>query len=81
MDGMLVNMTDWELINLCFVKINSENDVTWLIGHYVGIIWSKIYMAGEKVSLETFIGYLKFKYREFKISSSLELKHVGALAQ
>ena len=60
MDGMLVNMTDWELLNLCFVKLNSENDVTWLT-------W--------------LVEYLKFKYREFKISSSLELKHVGVLAQ
>ena len=63
------------------MKTSSENDLTWLVGQYVGFVWSKIYVAGDNVSLETFIGFLKFKYREFTMSSGMELRQLGVLEQ
>ena len=78
-DVRLNTVLDKDLVNLCFGKTDYEKEVTWLIGHYVKFVWDRIYVREAQASLDTLIGYLKFKYRDFQNSCSLYLRNLKDL--
>ena len=78
-DLRLNTVLDKDLVNLCFGKTDYEKEITWLIGHYVEFVWDRIYVREAQASLDTLIGYLKFKYRDFQNSCSLYLRNIKDL--
>ena len=53
--------SNFELLNLMFVKHVMDREAVWLVGTVVDFIWTEKIMRKRKVKLEHLIGHLKLK--------------------
>ena len=79
MDTSLTSVTDGDLLNLSFNRTSYEKEVTWLVSSFVGFVWDRVHAHESSITLNTFFGFLSFKYREFKESSSTPLRSLEEL--
>ena len=56
--------TDWEILNLMFPKNSRENELIWLLGHYVNFTWKHFTEEQTEIDIEKLIGYFMFTYKE-----------------
>ena len=47
-----------------FPRVNCENEVTWLLSHFVNFTWQHFSTEQTEISIEKFFGFLMFKYKE-----------------
>ena len=74
------NVSNWELLNLFFPQTNFENEILWLIGTTVQKFWSEIYCKSSSlIKVESFFGFLKFKYKEQFYGNKVKLKTIPGL--
>jgi len=72
MDVRFSGLPDWDILNLCYHSTTYDQEVTWLLANYVQFVWDRTYVRERNKRLDTFFGFLKFKYRE--ILGSLVLR-------
>ena len=66
------DIDDDALLNFYWPTSRKDRDVSWLIGHYVYIVWDMLFSRKQwKISDGEFYGYLKFKYKEAVLSSAV----------
>ena len=73
MNNMIVSTTDWDLLNFFFPSALNEMAMVWLLSSYVQFVWEKAYVKKVHVDLNTFFGFLTFKYRDYITSSGCKL--------
>ena len=60
---MWVEVEDWDIVNLLFLKSGRDSEIVWLVSSYVGYVWELVHVRESEVKLDKFFGYLTFKYR------------------
>ena len=70
---VLSHEENWNILNICFQKTLYEEEIIWLISNYIYFVWDHSFVREATASLNTFFGYLTFKYREFKQGTGREL--------
>ena len=73
-DQQLSGEVNLNLVNLCFSKTVYEREILWLLSNYIQYIWERAFVNEEAVCLNTFFGYLTFKYRKFVLEYGFELR-------
>ena len=69
-----------DLINLHLPRNRNSNEVIWLIGSYVGEVWSCLVIkSAAKLSGDKFFGFLKFKYKKDQLGARLPLNPIPGL--
>ena len=61
------DILDWDVINMFFPKSRHDKEIVWMLTHYVLYVWENVHVKESDVKLDQFIGYLKFKYKQFQI--------------
>ena len=56
-----------DFLTLFFPNCVNENEVIWLIGKFIYYVWITVFVKGNEVKIEKFIGYLKFKFKNEKL--------------
>ena len=67
---------DWKILNLMFPKSRLDKELIWLVSSYVWYVWDRVYVRGADVRAEQFFGYLRFKYKELRTRSSVQLENL-----
>ena len=70
------NIDNWKILNLMFPKSRLDNELVWLVSSYALYVWDKVYVKGTDVRAEHFFGFLKFKYKELRARSSIQLENL-----
>ena len=74
------DLPDSDLINLRLPRNTSNNEIVWLIGIYVGEVWSCLVIkSAAKLSVDKFFGFLKFKYKTDQLGARLPLSQIPGL--
>ena len=73
-DQCLSSEDDLNLIHLCFSKTVYEKEILWLLSIYMHYAWDFCVVKEEVASLNSFHGYLTFKYRNFILKSGHYLR-------
>ena len=76
MDAQLIGVTDSSLLNLSLKQTFYEKEITWLVSSLIWFIWDRVYVRESLVTLDTFFGFLSFKYREFNDSKATPLRRL-----
>ena len=59
------NVDDESLLNFHWPSSTRDRDISWLIGHYVFIVWDMLFSRKLHIIRQgEFFGYMKFKYKE-----------------
>ena len=56
-----------DFLTLFFPKCVNENEVVWLMGKFIYYVWITVFVKGNEVKIDKFIGYLKFKFKNEKL--------------
>ena len=72
---MGLNVTDWDIINLLFPNSSHGREIIWLISTYILYVWETLYIKKKEVKLDSFFGFLTFKFK-MPQSTSLGLDQV-----
>ena len=68
------NVNDWKIL-----KSRLDKELIWLVSSYVWYVWDSVHVRGADVRAEQFFGFLKFKYKELHIRSSILLENLQLL--
>ena len=68
-----------EFLNLFLPRGTNQLVMLWLIGKFLQYVWNTIYVKENPVKVDKFIGYLKFKYKNDKVSSSVVLRSLDGI--
>ena len=60
---MGLNVTDWDIINLFFPSSSHGREIIWLISTYNLYVWETVYIKKMEVKLDSFFGFLTFKFK------------------
>ena len=60
--------SNFELINLMFVKHFMDKEAVWLLGIYIELVWVEKFQKNRKVKLNHLIGHTKLKYQANQVS-------------
>ena len=55
--------SNFELINLMFVKHFMDKEAVWLLGIYIELVWVEKFQKNRKVKLNHLIGHTKLNYQ------------------
>ena len=66
---MGVDVDDWDIVNLLFLKSNRDSEIVWLVSSYVSYVWEMMHVKKSEVKLDKFFGYLTFKYKMHQMTS------------
>ena len=72
--------SNFEFLNLMFVKHVMDKEVVWLIGTAVEFIWAEKVMRNRKVKVEHLIGHMKLQYKANYFSNKPELGYIIGIA-
>ena len=73
------SVDDWKILNLMFPKSRLEKELIWLVSSYILFVWDSVYVRGADVRAEQFFGYLRFKYKELRTTSSIQFGNLQML--
>ena len=73
------NIDNWKILNLMYPKSRLDNELIWLVSSYALYVWDSVYLRRAEVRAEQFFGFLKFKYKELRTRSSIELQNLQLL--
>ena len=68
-----------EFLNLFLPRGTNQLGMLWLIGKFLQYVWNTVYVKENPVKVDKFIGYLKFKYKNDKVSSSVILRSLDGI--
>ena len=68
--------SNFELLNLMFVRHVMDKEAVWLVGIVVEFIWTEKIMKKRKVKLEHLIGHLKLKFKSNQFSKKPKLGYI-----
>ena len=74
--SMRVNVDDWDIVNLLFLKSSRDAEVVWLVSSYVLYVWEMVFVKKLEVKLENFFGFLTFKYKMHQATSPDQLLYL-----
>ena len=60
--------SNFEFLNLMFVKHLMDNEAVWLIGTFIELVWVEKFQKKRNVKINHVIGTLKLKYKENQMS-------------
>ena len=66
---MRVDVEDWDIVNLLFLKSGRDSEIVWLVSSYVSYVWELVHVRKSEVKLDKFFGYLTFKYKMHQMTS------------
>ena len=69
MGHMRVDVEDWDIVNLLFLKSGRDSEIVWLVSSYVSYVWELVHVRKSEVKLDKFFGYLTFKYKMQQMTS------------
>ena len=68
--------SNFDILNLMFVKHVMDKEVLWLIGMVLEFIWEEKVIRKKNVKLEHLIGHVKLKYKANSFSRKPSLGHI-----
>ena len=68
-DLLQVHVSNQDILSFLFPSSSFEAEIMWLLGSYVGLIWTWHYVKGDTISSAQLFGFLKFKYRKSQLGS------------
>jgi hypothetical protein len=71
--------SNFEFLNLMFLKNLMDNEAVWLLGAFIEFTWKEKLVKNRKVKLEQLIGYITLKYKENFLSKKPSLGHIVGL--
>ena len=72
--------SNFELLNLMFVKHIYDKEVVWLIGAVLEFIWAEKLGRKKHVRLENLIGHTQLKFKENQFSRKPTLNHIVGIS-
>ena len=74
------DISDGNMITMCLPNNRRSNEVSWLLGTYVGEVWRSIFVKGAaELNDAQFFGFLKFKYKTDQLGARLPLNPIPGL--
>ena len=68
--------SNFELLNLMFVKHLMDREVVWLLGTVVEYIWEEKFVRKRRVKLEHLIGRIQLKFKANEYSRKPRLNYI-----
>ena len=68
--------SNFELLNLMFMKHVMDNEVVWLLGVVMEFIWDEKLTRRRIVKLENLIGFTRMKFKSNQYSRKPSLSHI-----
>ena len=76
---MRVDVDDWDIVNLLFLRSSRDSEIVWLITSYVSYVWEMVHVKKSEVKLDKFFGFLTFKYKMHRATSPDQLENLQLL--
>ena len=76
----IVDISDFELINLRIPRNIHTNEVLWLLGIYKSEVWNSLVARGvSEICEDQFFGFLRFKYKKGQLGARMPLQSIQGL--
>ena len=72
--------SNFELLNLMFMKHFFDKEVVWLLGIVLVFIWTEKLHRKKNVKLENLIGYIQLKYKSNQNSKKPKLAYINGVS-
>ena len=72
--------SNFEFINLMFVKHFWDKEIIWLLGSYIELAWAEKFQKKRKVKLNHLIGHLKLRYQANQVSRKPLLGYIANIS-
>ena len=76
----IVDLSNFELINLRIPSNIHTNEVLWLLGIYKSEVWNSLVARGvSEICEDQFFGFLRFKYKKGQLGARMPLQSIQGL--
>ena len=74
------DVSDNDLIRLKFPKSTYNNEIIWLMGSYIFMVWDYILRhGGTVIDRGKLFGYLKYKFKNDQLGARVQFKTIPGL--